>query len=186
VINNDDADPLFAKFLRAGAARVQVSVRPGFEEAIDFFLKEGKPWNGGEPPHFEEGGDVASPEEGDAASPPFIPMIQELREQTGAEFEEGPGNVNVSSGSASIRGSGTNFTAPHDVDREIRISGRVYRIREVISEEELTLWEPYTGNDATGLPYSLGPKLVGQPWEVRLPTTLVMLQSDATLPTYTY
>lgn len=176
VLNSDDVDPLFGQFLRAGAARVQVPVRPGFVEAMDYFLKRGLPWNGGEPPHIDDSADTGDP--------PFIPIIQELREQTGAEFEDGSGTVQVEEGNASVRGAGTRFAAPRDVDREIRIAGKVYRIREVVAADELTLWEPYAGDDAEALPYSLGPKLVGQPWEVRLPTTLVMLQQDSTLPTF--
>lgn len=176
VLNSDDVDPLFGQFLRAGAARVQVPVRPGFVEAMDYFLKRGIPWNGGEPPHIEDSADTGDP--------PFIPIIQELREQTGAEFEDGPGTVQVIEGSSNVRGVRTRFDAQRDVDREIRIAGKVYRIREVLATDELTLWEQYAAADAETLPYSLGPKLVGQPWEVRLPTTLVMLQQDSTLPTF--
>lgn len=176
LLNSEDADELFAQFLRAGAARVQVPVRPGFVEAIEYFLREGRPWNGGTPPHFED--------DDDAAGPPFIPIMQELREQTGAEFEEGPGALQARAGDVAVTGLATAFAAPEDVDREIRIAGRVYRIRRVAAAGEITLYEPYAGPDGDDLPYALGPRLVGQPWEVRLPTTLVMLQPDATLPEY--
>ena len=43
-----DDDPLFGQFLRAGAARVQVPVRQGFEEAIITYLSTGQakgPWS---------------------------------------------------------------------------------------------------------------------------------------------
>ncbi|MGA4840214.1 hypothetical protein [Streptomyces sp. G45] len=45
----DDADPDFADFLRAGAARVVFPVRPGFESAVVHFLETGEVWNGGAP-----------------------------------------------------------------------------------------------------------------------------------------
>lgn len=41
-----DTDPIFTKFLQAGAARVVVPVRPGFEQAIATYMKTGKIWDG--------------------------------------------------------------------------------------------------------------------------------------------
>ena len=174
VLNQSENDPLFAQFLRAGAARVQVPVRPGFETAINFFLETGKVWMGGEPPSFEDTG------EDDA--PPFIPMFQELQEQTGLEFVDGPGTLAVISGSATVQGTDTAFASDSGADvelnanREIRIAGRDYRIREVRSATELVLATAYAGENADAASYGLGPKLIGQPWDVRLPTQLVMLQ----------
>ena len=46
----EDPDYLFALFLRAGAARVVVPVRPGFEASFLYFLQTGQPWNGGSVP----------------------------------------------------------------------------------------------------------------------------------------
>lgn len=45
-----DADPRFAEFLRAGAARVQIPVRPGFEAAVDHYMMTGIPWHGRDEP----------------------------------------------------------------------------------------------------------------------------------------
>lgn len=45
-----DPDPDFAAFLKAGAARVQVPVRPGFEKAVAHFCQFGKIWEGNDPP----------------------------------------------------------------------------------------------------------------------------------------
>lgn len=45
-----DPDPDFAAFLRAGAARVQVPVRPGFEKAVAYFCQYGEVWEGNDPP----------------------------------------------------------------------------------------------------------------------------------------
>lgn len=39
-----DADPLFNEFLRAGAARVTVPVRPGFENSVMELIEKGDPW----------------------------------------------------------------------------------------------------------------------------------------------
>lgn len=46
----DDVDPVFLGFLQAGYARVQVPVRPGYEDAVQRFLIDTIPWNGGSAP----------------------------------------------------------------------------------------------------------------------------------------
>lgn len=63
----DDTDPTFAAFLRAGAARVVVPVRPGFENAMSLYLSTGIIWNG-----------TQVPQVGD---PLFVSIIQEIQEQ---------------------------------------------------------------------------------------------------------
>lgn len=46
----ENTDPVFKAFLQSGMARVIVTVRPGFEDAVQFYLATGKIWNGGEVP----------------------------------------------------------------------------------------------------------------------------------------
>ena len=46
----EDPDYLFNLFLRAGAARVVVPVRPHFEEVFVYYLQSGQVWNGTSPP----------------------------------------------------------------------------------------------------------------------------------------
>lgn len=46
----DEEDPLFGKFLQAGAARVLVPVRTAYEIAVLHFLYTREPWNGGPAP----------------------------------------------------------------------------------------------------------------------------------------
>lgn len=43
-------DPIFRSFLQSGMARAIVSIRPGFEEAVMYFMATGKIWNGGQVP----------------------------------------------------------------------------------------------------------------------------------------
>jgi hypothetical protein len=74
--NFEDVDPLFGQFLRAGAARVVVPVRPGFELAIDHFMATGDVWEGGEQPAI--------------SSDLYVPIIDELSEQLGAPTNEVP------------------------------------------------------------------------------------------------
>lgn len=74
----DDTDPAFGDFLRAGAARVIVPVRPGFNEAVVHYLDSpnGEIWNGGAPP--------------DISSSMYLPIVKEIEEATGAPGSEQP------------------------------------------------------------------------------------------------
>ena len=42
----DAADPIFQAFLQSGMARAVVPVRPGFEDAINWYMATGEIWNG--------------------------------------------------------------------------------------------------------------------------------------------
>ena len=53
-IHFTDPDSDFAAFLRAGAARVQVPVRPGFEKALVHFLQFNEIWQGNDPPMIND------------------------------------------------------------------------------------------------------------------------------------
>jgi len=43
---NEGNDPIFKAFLQSGMARSVVPVRPGFEEAVNWYMKTGEIWNG--------------------------------------------------------------------------------------------------------------------------------------------
>ena len=43
-------DPVFKAFMQSGMARVIVTVRPGFEEAVRYYMQTGQIWMGGEVP----------------------------------------------------------------------------------------------------------------------------------------
>ena len=65
-------DPLFRSFLQAGMGRVIVTVKPGFEDAINFYLATGKIWNGGEVPVIGD--------------PLYLSIVDELREPQGEMY----------------------------------------------------------------------------------------------------
>ena len=44
----DAADPIFQAFLQSGMARTVIPVRPGFEEAVNYYMETGEIWNGGD------------------------------------------------------------------------------------------------------------------------------------------
>ena len=64
-----DPDPDFAAFLKAGAARVQVPVRPGFERAVAYFCQFGVVWEGNDPPLLDD--DL------------YVPVVDEIAENLG-------------------------------------------------------------------------------------------------------
>lgn len=66
---SENMDPLFRSFLQAGMARIIVTVKPGFEAAVQFFLETGLIWNGG-----------AVPVIGD---PMYMSIVDEMRQPTG-------------------------------------------------------------------------------------------------------
>ncbi|MBK8498823.1 MAG: hypothetical protein IPL52_08400 [Flavobacteriales bacterium] len=75
ILKRNDNDPLFEKFLQAGAARVLVPVRPAYTKAILFYLSSGgEVW---------EGEDVPSPDD-----PLYVSIVDEIKEADGL-FEGG-------------------------------------------------------------------------------------------------
>jgi hypothetical protein len=64
-----DPDPDFAAFLKAGAARVQVPVRPGFEDAVAYYCQFREVWEGNDAPLIDD--DL------------YVPIIDEITENLG-------------------------------------------------------------------------------------------------------
>jgi hypothetical protein len=73
-IHITDPDLDFAAFLKAGAARVQIPVRPGFEKAVAFFCQTGIIWDGNDVPLI--GDDL------------YVPIVKEIAENLGG-LDEG-------------------------------------------------------------------------------------------------
>ncbi|MET3034806.1 hypothetical protein ABXT08_01770 [Chryseobacterium sp. NRRL B-14859] len=68
---SEDVDPLFRAFLQSGMARVIVTVRPGFEDAVQFYMATGKIWNGGEVPVIGD--------------PLYLSIVDEMKEPKGVK-----------------------------------------------------------------------------------------------------
>jgi hypothetical protein len=77
-------DRPFREFLKAGAARVQLPVRPGFAGFVDDFMMEGNVWSGGPPPQM--------------GSPGYVDFITEQSIQLGAPGDEQPQTEKVPDG----------------------------------------------------------------------------------------
>ncbi len=68
------SDNSFTAFLKAGATRVQLAVRPGFEHVVAYFLQTGIIWEGNNPPLMNDS--------------VYLPIIQEITENLGV-LEDG-------------------------------------------------------------------------------------------------
>lgn len=92
-----DGDWAFEEFLRAGAARVVVPVRPGFEAAVDHFRLFGEPWFGGPLPTVTD--DL------------YLPIGDELAERLGRPGTEvatgAPWDVRVPTDLVKLRADGS-------------------------------------------------------------------------------
>ena len=191
LIDEDSGDPLFDKFLMAGAARVQVPVRPGMEEVFSWFLKTGQIWGAsGVPP-------VAGDDE-------YVSMIQELKESKQCNFADRPGLIEATNGSNVLKLTQSTYywdlindqlntlNLDNDVDREILVGYDVYRIVKVeqVNPADNTAWNitidrGYESASAQNLKHGVGALFVGAPWEILIPTKLVYLRNPTdTLPVY--
>jgi hypothetical protein len=162
----EDPDPVFASFLRAGAARLRLPVSPGFEEAVTHYFETGG--------HIPDSDDVPHIDDDFYQS-----LVGEVVSARGEDAVPGVGTVDVVGGSTAVVGHATGFTAD-DERREIYIDGARYVIAHVVPPEAIELDRPFEGATAAQLPYSVGVKLVGSAWEVRVPTALVTLRPEAT------
>lgn len=191
LIDEDSGDPLFDKFLMAGAARLQVPVRLGMEEVFSWFLKTGQIWgSSGVPP-------VSGDDE-------YVSMIQELREARQCDYTDRPGIVEAVNGSNIFKLTDSSFywdivndepnsaNIDNDINRELLVDYEVYRIVKIeqVSAGDTSTWNitverNYEGVGAQHLPHAVGALYVGTPWEVVIPTKLVYLRNEADkLPVY--
>jgi hypothetical protein len=69
-----NVDPSLQEFLQAGYARVVVPVRPGFEQAVSYFMEQGKVWAESTPLTLE--------------NPLYVSIVTEIQERTGADQGE--------------------------------------------------------------------------------------------------
>lgn len=93
---SDIDDVLFAKFMQSGMARVIVTVRPGFEDAVNWFMNTGQIWNG----------ECSPPVIGDDL---YLSIVEELQEPE--YYVEGTWETRVPSTLTVIQSSGVGLLA---------------------------------------------------------------------------
>lgn len=198
-LNARSGDPIFEAFMSAGYAHVQVPVREGFLDLVQYFLATGEIW----------GATHAPPLPGD---PHHVSVAQEIMEQMQNFYADRPGAADVVQGSDEVTIHGTDAWWTHadplavppvaagvnpvavdaDLDREINLDGTVYRITDIQPDPSatptswiVTLDRPYEGATASSLQWSTGAVYVGAPWEFVTPTTLTFLRDPSPcLPCY--
>ena len=89
-------DVLFTKFIQSGMARVILTVRPGFEDAVNWFLETGQIWNGA----------YSAPVIGDDL---YLSIVDELQEQE--YYVEGSWESRIPSTLTAIQDSGVSLHA---------------------------------------------------------------------------
>jgi len=191
LIDEDSGDPLFDKFLMAGASRVQVPIQPGMENDFLWFLKRNEIWG--------ESGIPPLPGDDD-----YISMIQEMKESEQGDYSDRPGLIAAKKDNNQLQLTQSSFywdevndqpstlTIANDIDREILVDYKVYRIVSVDdagaadhTSWTLTIDPPFADADAVNLKHAVGAVYVGAPWEIVVPTELVYLRNKTdTLPVY--
>jgi hypothetical protein len=191
LIDEDSGDPLFDKFLTAGAARIQVPIRNGMEDLFAWFLKTGQIW----------GASGVPPVSGDDE---YVSMIQELKESKQCDYTDRPGLIETTKGSNILKLTESTFywdlltnqvntlALDNDKDRELLVNYALYRVVTVqqATAGDPTAWlitieRPYDDVSAKNLKHAVGALYVGAPWEVVIPTKLVYLRNTADkLPIY--
>lgn len=166
----EDNDPLFEKFLQAGAAKIQVPVRKGFESAFIEYIDSGVMVGERDEDALVDGENKEF----------FISMLDEIKEELNNDYIERPGLISVTKDSKVVVGDNTDFKS-EDVNREILINLKTYRIAKFLSNTQIELNKRYEDNTDTGIGYATGVKLVGEPWLVEIPTRLVYLQDSSQL-----
>lgn len=191
LLEEDSGDPLFDKFLTAGAARVQIPIREGMEEVFIWFLRTGQIWgSSGEPPVY---GDTE-----------YVSMIQEIKESRQGDYSIREGEIMATTDPRIIQLTNSIYywnpvtsttilaNINNDIDREIVINFETYRITNIVQDDpivpstwNITLERPFDGDPAVSYKHSVGAKFYGAPWEVVIPTKLVYLKNVTDqLPVY--
>jgi hypothetical protein len=189
-------DPQHQAFLRAGSARVIVPVTPDHEQFVLHYLGSEpalpewdpilvKNWNPKDPHPPKQrilptAMDLASTSPAAVTDRTFPNLWLELLEAYKPDVLRGSGRLDVRHGNArvklvdSIEKAGT-----RDIGREIYIDGDRYEIVSTQnSGDEFDLDRPYQGPTSDAAMYATGSVKMGAPWEIRIPTDLLVLSSN--------
>jgi hypothetical protein len=169
-------DALHERFLSAGAAKVVVPVTPGHEGKVLAYLRANPSL-----PELERIGAVDVSDDIDelntaAYGDLWVELMLDRRE----DVARGSGTLSVNQGSSTVTINSDSLWVPsvEDQGRELFIRGVHYEVSS-FSSNTLSLDRPYEGPTAQREIFVLATKAYGAPWQVRLPTNLVVLQANA-------
>jgi len=177
----EDADKLHQNFLRAGSARVLVPVTPGYEERVLYYIHtagwedQRVIWLPETDPQFQNPLSGVPP----VTANPDIWM--EVILSKNKELAYGSGTLTVTNGSAdgSINADSSWELDDTDIGRELYIEGFPYAIVARAGTRNFTLDKDYAQADNARAHYLVSSLRVGAPWEVVIPTNLVVLADQA-------
>lgn len=172
-VQRESGDPLFDKFLSAGAARAEITVRPEWESKLMWFLATGEIPDEHDTPPIP--GDI-----------PHLSVAQEILAQQGIYYTDRAGHLEVTNGKSEVIYYGEDIF-DDDVNREIFIGCAAYMITKIVAQDDadcggsankwvLTLNRPYEGGSRTCVKFQVGAKQIGC-WETRVPTNLIYLRN---------
>jgi hypothetical protein len=118
-------DPLFRSFMQAGMARVVVTVKPGFENAVLHYMTTGQIWNGGEVPVL--------------GNPLYLSIVDEIREQEYTVEETWEtvvptSLIGIQESGVSIKGTGLPCDPECKDHADITIENNPVKLKSVIGE----------------------------------------------------
>ena len=175
-------DNVYEAFLKAGAARVIVPVTPGYERRLLCYLNFGETGLATLIP----GVDVECPDDplggtDDVAVANFHDVGIDILTARHGDLVRGTGTLAIARDSAQVTINADSLWAasPEDIGRELQISGRDYAIVAVPSATELVLDRPIETDSDNTAAYVAGSMPYGTPWQIRVPTNLLVLDKGA-------
>jgi len=191
-------DPKHEAFLRAGSARVIVPVTAGHEARVLAYLDSSPSLPEWQQDRLDEwdpdhplqripptARDLATTDPTQVLGLQYPNMWLELLEDAHPDVLRGAGHLIVTNGSVHVRLGGTEERiTSRDLGREVFIDGERYEIVDFAAGgKQFDLDRVYAGPNNPTATYAIGSVKRGAPWDVRVPTNLVVLSTNrAELP----
>lgn len=186
-------DPKHEAFLRAGSARVIVPITAGHEARVLAYL-DSEPslpewqqdrldeWDPNEPLQRipPTARDLVTTNPAEVLGLQYSDMWLELLEDAHPDVLRGSGHLNLTNGNTQALLVDTDERITNrDVGREIFIDGERYEIVSFAAGgQHFDLDRNYEGPTSPTTTYAIGSVKRGAPWDVRVPTNLVVLSAN--------
>ena len=184
--SSNTGDPLFDAACDAGYARLQLPIRPGFEEFVNHYLSTGEIYNGEKPPS--------------SGDPGWLPIWQEIKEDRDGHYTMREGFFDgLSKGDLEIKLEDSarywdfinntldSNNIDSDINREIVIDCIVYCIKDIRETSPadpnhlkwiIELDRPIEADIIGKVGHQTGYVKVGEPWFFTLPSQQVFLGGE--------
>jgi hypothetical protein len=196
-LDSESNDPQHRSFLSAGSAKVVVPVKGGYEELVLRYLEQDPESHPSALERIQAAQQAAQTADNDAETENSVPRVFddlwiELMETTQDDLARGIGYLSVEHGSPQVhilQMDNEEVSPTHDLNwkpnledlgRELFIRGTTYTVTAFSEDRQSVTVNPvYHGDSSPREPYAIGSKPFGAPWTVNLPTSLVILESNA-------